>query len=62
MRFRAGRGRICQMNCATPADKLEGRKSIIFAECKRKLAAVRHRRSLAHSLAEPRAPQLSEQT
>jgi len=46
----------------TPKNKLEGREPVIFAERKRKLAAARQRRSLAHSLAGPRAPQLSEQT
>jgi transposase InsO family protein len=44
----------------TPKDKLEGRESIIFAERKSKLATAR-KKSLAHSLAEPRAPQMSEQ-
>jgi len=46
----------------TPKDKLEGREPVIFAERKRKLAVARQSRSLAHSLTESRAPQLSEQT
>ena len=46
----------------TPKDKLEGREPVIFAERKRKLAAARKRRSLAHSRAEPRAPRQSGQT
>jgi len=40
----------------TPKDKLERHESTIFAERKRKLAAARKRRSLAHNQAEPRAP------
>ena len=46
----------------TPKDKLEGREFVIFAERKRKLAAARKRRSLAHSQAELRAPRQSGQT
>jgi hypothetical protein len=46
----------------TPKDKLEGRELLIFAERKRKLAGARKRRSLAHSLAELRAPRMCEQT
>ena len=46
----------------TPQDKLEGRELVIFAERKRKLAAVRKRRSLAHSHAEAGAPWQSGQS
>jgi hypothetical protein len=46
----------------TPRDKLEGREYIIFAERKRKLAAARKKRSLAHSQTEPAAPRQSGQT
>jgi len=46
----------------TPKDKLEGRESAIFAERKRKLAAARKRRSLAHSQVEPETPWQSGQT
>lgn len=40
----------------TPKDKLEGREPAISAERKRKLAAARKRRSLAHSQVDPGAP------
>ena len=45
----------------TPKDKLEGRELVIFAERKRKLAAARKRRSMAHRQAELRAPRQSSQ-
>jgi transposase InsO family protein len=46
----------------TAKDKLEGRELVIFAERKRKLAAARKRRSLAHSQAKPGAPRHRGQT
>ena len=45
----------------TPEDKLEGREPVIFAERKRKFAAARKRRSLAHSQVEPETPRQSGQ-
>jgi len=46
----------------TPKDKLEGQELVIFAQRKRKLAAARKRRSLAHSQTAPGSPRQSGQS